>query len=367
MHLATLPSKEDNMHFMKIYNKRVNYIFVLVIGLVILTWDLTVIASSRVWSAIPGSPDDCTKPVEVEAILNIAYFKPADGCGTVHQLDIYHPRGLSNTIVLFFVHGGAFRQGDKNEHIELGVTYAGYYNYTTVVVNYRLSSAPYYAVHPDHINDVSKAFSWTYHNISKYGGDPEKIYIFGQSAGAHLVALLATDNRYLQAEGISNSEIKGVIAMSGTYDLYQLVNWPENPVKLNDQAMFMYYGLIYRPFGTLEQSPLDAASAVTHINQSQPPFHLVALEETPDFKDMPGFSQQSSDFYNRIKSIPQHPFVDLIRLKQSDIPPEIQEKYQGDINGHLQEIYAIIPKYYNWLPAATVSHFIETIESTHSR
>ena len=351
------------MNFMKINKKRVSYIFAMVIGLMVLTWDLPVIASSRASSPIFGSPDDCTKPVEVQATLNIAYDKPPVTGGTAHQLDIYHPRGLSNTIVLFFVHGGAFRQGDKNEHMELGVTYSGYYNYTTVLVNYELSSAPYYAVHPAHIKDVAKAFAWTYNNISKYGGDPEKIYIFGQSAGAHLVALLATDNSYLPAECIS--KIKGVIAMSGTYDLYNLVKWPNNLLGLNDKDIFMYYGIIYRAFGTLERSPLDAASALTHINQSQPPFHLVALEETPGFKDMPGFSQQSSDFYNRIKSLPRHPFVDLIRLKQSDIPPEIREKYQGDINGHLQQIFAIKPKYYNWLPAATVSHFIEYIERTH--
>lgn len=362
------------MNFMKINKKKVSYIFALVIGLMFMILNLPVITSSRVRSPIPGSPDDYTKPVEVEASLNIAYVKPPADCGTAHQLDIYRPRGLSNTVVLFFVHGGAFRQGDKNEYIELGITYAGYYKYTTVLVNYELSSAPYYAVHPDHIKDVAKAFAWTCNNISKYGGDPEKIYIFGQSAGAHLVALLATDKSYLKPEQNLKvkgkclySKIKGVIAMSGSYNLYQLVNWPENPLKLNDQAMFMYYGIIYRAFDTLEQSPLDAVSALTYINQSQPPFHLIALEETLDFKDMPGFSQQSSDFYNRTKSIPQHPFVGLIRLKQSDIPPEIQEKYQGDINGHLQEIFAIKPKYYNWLPAATVSHFIEYIETIHPK
>jgi len=103
------------MNFMKINNKRVSYIFTLVIGLMMMTGDLSVIASSKVWSTMPGNPDDCTKPVEVEATLNIAYFKPADGCGTAHQLDIFHPRGLSNTIVLFFVHGGAFRQGEDPE------------------------------------------------------------------------------------------------------------------------------------------------------------------------------------------------------------------------------------------------------------
>jgi hypothetical protein len=362
------------MNFMKKNKKKVSYIFALVIGLIVMTGDLPVIASSKVWTTIPGSPDDYTKPVEVETTLNIAYDVPPKGCRTAHQLDIYHPRGLSNTIVLFFVHGGAFRRGDKNEFMELGVTYSGYYNYTTVLVNYELSSAPYYAVHPAHIKDVAKAFAWTYNNISKYGGDPEKIYIFGQSAGAHLVALLATDKSYLEPEPKPKvkgkdlySKIKGVIAMSGTYDLYQLVNWPENSLKLNDQAMFMYYGFIYRAFGALERAPLDAASPITFINPSQPPFHLIALEETTDFKDMPGLSQESSDFYNRINSIPRHPFVDLIRLRQSDIPPEIREKYQGDINGHLQQIFAIKPKYYNWLPAATVSNFIESIESTHPR
>jgi hypothetical protein len=151
--------------------------------------------------------------------------------------------------------------------------------------------------------------------------------------------------------------------MSGTYDLYQLVNWPENPLELNDQAMFMYYGFIYRAFGALEQPPLDAASPITFINPSQPPFHLIAIEETPDFKDMPGLSQESSDFYNGINSTPGHPFVDLIRLKQSDIPPEIREEYQGDINGHLQEIFAIIPKYYNCKSAVTVADFIQSQET----
>jgi acetyl esterase/lipase len=146
------------MNFMKINKKRVSYIFTLVIGRMVLTWDLPVIASSRASSPIFGIPDDCTKPVEVQATLNIAYDEPPAAGGTAHQLDIYHPRGLPNTIVLFFVHGGAFRQGDKNEHMELGITYAGYYNYTTVLVNYELSSAPYYAVHPDHIKDVARAF-----------------------------------------------------------------------------------------------------------------------------------------------------------------------------------------------------------------
>jgi hypothetical protein len=118
------------MNFMKQNKKKVSYIFALVvIGLMVIIGDLPVIASSKVWSAIPGSPDDCTKPVEVEATLNIAYVKPADGCGTAHQLDIYHPRGLSNTIVLFFVHGGAFRQGDINGHMqEIFAIIPKYYN-----------------------------------------------------------------------------------------------------------------------------------------------------------------------------------------------------------------------------------------------
>jgi len=88
----------------------------------------------------------------------------------------------------------------KNIYMELGNTFAGFYHFTTVIANYQLSTDPWNAVHPTHVQDVALAFNWVYRNIAEYGGDPDNIYVFGQSAGGHLVSLLATDSTYLQAK-----------------------------------------------------------------------------------------------------------------------------------------------------------------------
>jgi acetyl esterase/lipase len=68
-----------------------------------------------------------------------------------------------------------------------------------------------------HIQDVARAFAWTHRNIAKYGGCPDRIFLWGHSAGGHLVALLATDERYLKAEGLDLRTVQGAICMSGMY------------------------------------------------------------------------------------------------------------------------------------------------------
>jgi len=139
------------------------------------------------------------------------------------KLDVYYPEGTQNSKVIMFVPGGAWRQGDKSLYTELATTFVRYYGFTVVVINYRLSdSSAGNAVFPDHIEDVSDAFVWVKKNISTYNGDPGQVFLFGQSAGAHLVSLLATNSDYLP-KGYSFSNIKGVISMSGVYNLMDLV------------------------------------------------------------------------------------------------------------------------------------------------
>jgi alpha-beta hydrolase superfamily lysophospholipase len=61
--------------------------------------------------------------------------------------------------------------------------------------------------------------AWLHKNAAQYGVDLNNIFVAGHSAGGHLVALLALDPQYLQAEGVSPKSIKGVVAISGIYDL----------------------------------------------------------------------------------------------------------------------------------------------------
>jgi len=154
---------------------------------------------------------------EVRKILDVPYYQGADADPAKHKLDLYLPKDCQDFPVIFFVHGGAWRHGDKSGFLgfygQLASSWARH-GLGVVVPNYRLSPS---VVHPEHIKDVARAFAWTHANIGKYGGRADQIFVSGHSAGGHLVALLATDESYLKAQGLSLKAIRGAIPMSGVY------------------------------------------------------------------------------------------------------------------------------------------------------
>jgi acetyl esterase/lipase len=85
-----------------------------------------------------------------------------------------------------------------------------------VVISYRLSPA---VTHPAHIEDVARAFAWTHANIAKHGGRADRIFVAGHSAGGHLTSLLAANPEYLKKHGLSAKNIRGIIPISGVYDI----------------------------------------------------------------------------------------------------------------------------------------------------
>jgi acetyl esterase/lipase len=205
--------------------------------------------------AAEATPADST--FEVATIADIPYYQGKDADEVKHKLDLYLPRGEKDFPVLFFVHGGAWRMGDKNHfgvYRRFGNRLARH-GIGVVVPNYRLSPK---VKHPAHIQDVARAFAWTSKNIKKYGGRPDALFVSGHSAGGHLAALLATDESYLQAEGLSLKAIKGVVAISGVYCL------PKTP-------------LLASVFGN-DKSVLTQASPITHARTNAPPFLLLCAE-----------------------------------------------------------------------------------------
>src|SRR5438132_1420307 len=132
----------------------------------------------------------------VEVIKDQPYRTDKDADAVKHKLDLYLPNGKKDFPVLFFVHGGAWKSGDRRIYGRLGNLFAKQ-GIGTVIISYRLSPK---VQHPAHIQDVGKAFAWTHANIAKHGGRADQIFVCGHSAGGHLVALLATDESYLKAE-----------------------------------------------------------------------------------------------------------------------------------------------------------------------
>lgn len=159
---------------------------------------------------------------EVQAVRNVVYRDLCPGEDATkgkNKLDLFLPRGRQGYPVVYFVHGGGWRSGDKDYafgvYSNLGM-YLARHGIGAVVTNYRLSPA---VQHPEHIKDVAQGFAWTYKHVAEYGGRPDQIFVCGHSAGGHLVALLATDEQYLKAVGLSRSAIRGAIPISGVYDV----------------------------------------------------------------------------------------------------------------------------------------------------
>ncbi len=154
--------------------------------------------------------------VEVHKDISYTEGEPADAAK--HKLDLYLPSDRKNFPVLVFMHGGSWRSGDRSSYPLLGNRFAKL-GIGVVIPSYRLMPDN---PHPAQIEDTAAAFAWVYRNIAQYGGDSNRIYISGHSAGGHLVALLALDPKYLYKYEIPLTSIKGVAAISGVYDVSKM-------------------------------------------------------------------------------------------------------------------------------------------------
>ncbi len=297
-----------------------------------------------------------------ESVTDVFYIQ--GDTSSRHTLDIYYYQNAEPGKVLFFVPGGAWRQGDKDQYVNMATMLRNYYHLTVVTINYRLSdSAQGAAVHPDHIRDVASAFGWVRRNISTYGGNPEQIYIFGQSAGAHLASLLATDSLWLNAEGCSLSDIKGVISMSGTYMLENLVIYPANPLEISYMDVLMYRVIVNNAFGSTDPALLREASPAMHLHNRIPPFLVIHTEQ-----DMPGFSKENENFASLLQTTGSGQAVELFKLLQSDYSTETwtmattlaaAEPVLADYIGHYAEVVAINEQDRNKVPTTWIVNFIQ--------
>ncbi|MDA1272838.1 MAG: alpha/beta hydrolase fold domain-containing protein [Verrucomicrobia bacterium] len=165
------------------------------------------IYSNPVYLKIP-SPDFMKLPSreiapEVEAKRDLVYAEGQTADEEKHKRDLYIPIGKTGMPVFFFIHGGAWRSGDRSQYPAVGNRFAKE-GILTVVPSYRL--APKHP-HPAQIEDVSEAFNWVVRRISDFGGDTNRIFVGGHSAGGHLAALLTLNEHYLDRLGLSPSLI----------------------------------------------------------------------------------------------------------------------------------------------------------------
>jgi acetyl esterase/lipase len=142
----------------------------------------------------------------VRVIRDLPYLQGAKYADAKDKLDLYLPEGRRNAPVIVWYYGNQLMGGDKSEDEFVGRRFASA-GFVTAVVNYRLSPS---VSHPAHILDAAASFAWVKRHIAEYGGDADRVFASGYSAGGYLVALLATDARYLAAHKLSPRDIRGV-------------------------------------------------------------------------------------------------------------------------------------------------------------
>ncbi|ABC64618.1 carboxylesterase family protein [Erythrobacter litoralis HTCC2594] len=120
--------------------------------------------------------------------------------------------------VVLFVHGGSWNRGSAVDYAFVARNLA-IEGYVGVSAGYRLVPGGEF---PAMVEDAARALRWTVDHIADYGGDPDRIYLMGHSAGAYNVAMLALDAQWLEHEDLPMDAIKGVIGLAGPYDFLPL-------------------------------------------------------------------------------------------------------------------------------------------------
>lgn len=123
------------------------------------------------------------------------------------KLDVYYPKGMTDFLTVVWLHGGGLEGGSK--HIPDELKNQGM---AVVAVNYRLSPQ---AQHPAYIVDAAEAVAWTMKHIGSYGGDADKVFVAGHSAGGYLTLMVALDKSYLAACGVDADRLAGIVPVSG--------------------------------------------------------------------------------------------------------------------------------------------------------
>ncbi len=203
------------------------------------------------------------------------YRDIAYGSYPLQKLDVYVPESVNKNKslpVLVFIHGGAWKVGDKKNHSEKGAFYVSR-DIVFVSVNYRLAPQD---MHPAQARDVASSLKWVADNIAAYGGDRNNIHLSGHSAGAHIAALVATDPQYLETEQLTLDVIKSVFPVdTASFDLTS---------KMELGARFIGRA-IKQSFGT-EKETLEQASPIYQIikypERNYPKFVVFVTSRRPE-------------------------------------------------------------------------------------
>jgi len=188
------------------------------------------------------------------------------------KLDVYCPTNVSHFATIVWFHGGSLIEGEKYIPEELKNR-----NIAIVAVNYRLSPK---VQHPAYIDDAAAAVAWVFKNIETYGGDPQKVFVAGHSAGAYLTLMLGLDKQWLAKYEVDANSIAALFPLS---------------------AQTVTHATIRTEMGLNPKVPLvDQWAPLNLIRKDAPPMMLVTGSRD---LELPNRYNENALFYSALKNM----------------------------------------------------------------
>jgi arylformamidase len=189
------------------------------------------------------------------------------GEGEAEVLDIFAPPDVRDAPVMIFIHGGAWIRSTKDD-ASFAAPIFNQRRAIYIAVNYAsLASVRM----PEMVEQCRRAIEWAVRNASGFGGSPQKVFLSGHSAGAHLSGCMLTTD--WSARGMTANPIRGALLLSGLYEL--------RPVVLSSRRSYVH----------LTGDEVAALSPMRHLDRIKCPVTIISADE-----DSPEFQRQSKVF-----------------------------------------------------------------------
>ena len=141
---------------------------------------------------------------------------------TAHHLslDVYAPDHAVLAPVVVFFYGGSWEDGKRRWYRYVGDALASN-GVVTIIPDYRKYPDVRF---PAFMHDAANAVAWARDHAREFGGDSQRLFVMGHSAGGQIAALLAADGRYLDAVGMRPRDLAGMIGLAGAYAFLPFVD-----------------------------------------------------------------------------------------------------------------------------------------------
>lgn len=198
------------------------------------------------------------------------------------KLDVHHDTEAAGLPVIVWFHGGGLTGGNKHIPKELSET-----GYVVIAPNYRL--IPNVGV-DECIDDAAEAIAWAFAHATEYGGDPNKIFVAGHSAGGFLTSMTGLDKSRLEKYGVDADSIAGLIPFSGQV----ITHFSDRKSKGIDELT---------PF-------VDQKAPLFHVRKDAPPYIIITGDA-----ELEMFGRYEENLYMwRMMKLAGHPDVKIYKL-----------------------------------------------------